>query len=82
MSGASDIALRADVVRTRIAAACERAGRAANDVTVIAVTKTHGVDEIAAAHAVGLRDFGENRVHEATPKIAEARERGIEARWH
>jgi pyridoxal phosphate enzyme (YggS family) len=69
-------------VRARIAAACERAGRDATDVGLIAVTKTHGVDEIAAAHAAGVRHFGENRVQEAHPKIALARERGIDARWH
>jgi pyridoxal phosphate enzyme (YggS family) len=79
---ASEIAASIDVVRGRIAAACERAGRASDDVTLIAVTKTHGLDEIAAAYASGVRDFGENRVQEAVPKIEAARARGINARWH
>jgi pyridoxal phosphate enzyme (YggS family) len=82
VSAADTIALRIDIVRARIAAACERAGRSADDVELIAVTKTHGVDEIVAARDAGLRDFGENRVQEARPKIAEARERGVDARWH
>jgi hypothetical protein len=76
------IASRVDVVRARIAAACARAGRSADDVTLIAVTKTHSVEEIAAAYAAGLADFGENRVQEARSKIASAREVGIAARWH
>jgi len=82
VSEASDIALRIDVVRARIAAACERAGRDTAAVTLIAVTKTYGAGEIAAAHAAGVLDFGENRVQEARPKIAASRERGIDARWH
>jgi hypothetical protein len=69
-------------VRGQIAAACERAGRDTDEVTLIAVTKSHGIDEIYAAYACGVRDFGENRVQEARPKIAAARERGVRARWH
>jgi hypothetical protein len=70
------------VVRARIAAACERAGRAPEDVTLIAVSKTFGADALAAAFAAGQRDFGENRVQEALPKIEAIAARGLEARWH
>jgi len=79
---ADQIALNIDVVRARIAAACERVGRDAGGVTLIAVTKTHGAGEIAAAYAAGVLDFGENRVQEARPKIEASRERDIDARWH
>ncbi|TAK56921.1 MAG: YggS family pyridoxal phosphate-dependent enzyme [Dehalococcoidia bacterium] len=69
-------------VRERMAAACARAGRRKDEVTLIAVTKGHGVDAIEQALAAGVRDFGENRVREAAPKIAELRARGVSMRWH
>ena len=69
-------------VRERIAAACARAGRDPGDVTLIGVTKTHDASAVAAAHAAGLRDFGENRVQEAAPKIEAVRAAGIDATWH
>lgn len=69
-------------VRGRIAAAAERGGRDPRDITLIAVTKTHSASVIRAAWAAGQRDFGENRVQEAAPKIAELRDAGIDARWH
>lgn len=67
-------------VRERIAAACARAGRAESDVTLVAVTKGHGVDEIASKLvAVGQLDLGENRVSEWRDK-ADALGAGV--RWH
>ena len=69
-------------VRARIAAACDRAGRDPADVTLIAVSKTHPPEAIAAAYAAGILDFGENRVQEATPKVPAARALGVEATWH
>jgi pyridoxal phosphate enzyme (YggS family) len=82
MSIGDGIPSRVAAVRARIAAACDRAGRDAGGITLIAVTKTHGVDEIRTARGAGVRDFGENRVQEALPKITAAREGGIDARWH
>ena len=76
------IAARVADLRERIADACARAGRREDDVTLIAVTKGHGVAAIDEARAAGVRDFGENRVQEAAPKIAELRARGVSARWH
>lgn len=55
-------------VRRRIAAAAEAAGRQADEVTLVAVTKTFGPETILAAIAAGLRVFGENRVQEAKAK--------------
>src|SRR2546423_4623732 len=55
-------------VREEIAAACAEARRDAAAVTLIAVSKTHGVDTIAPAIAAGQRVFGENRVQEAKAK--------------
>ncbi len=79
---AADIAERIAAVRARIDAACDRAGRLRADVTLIAVSKTHPESIIAAAYAAGLRDFGENRVQEALPKIESLRGAGVTPRWH
>ena len=58
------------VVRERIARAAEASGRAADAITLVAVTKTHPVAMIEAARALGLVHLGENRVQEAEEKFA------------
>ena len=55
-------------VRTRIAAACKRAGRDPSEVEIIAVTKTHGTEVVKEAWEAGLRIVGENKVQEAAWK--------------
>jgi pyridoxal phosphate enzyme (YggS family) len=55
-------------VRARIAAAAKNAGRAAADVTLVAVSKIHPAEAVAAALDAGQRVFGENRVQEAQHK--------------
>ena len=67
---ALEIAERLDGVRDRIRRAAERAGRPADAVTLIAVSKTVPPPRIYAAYLGGVRDFGENRVEEALPKQA------------
>lgn len=75
------IAERVLAVRDRIARAAERASRAPGEVTLVAVSKTHPAEAVRAAWAAGIRDFGENRVQEAEPKIAATADlAGI--RWH
>lgn len=84
----SAVALQQDVeagverVRERITRACQRAGRDPDSVTLVAVSKGQPVEAIRAAHAGGLRHFGENRIQEAVPKIEAARNAGVEATWH
>lgn len=56
-------------VQATIAAACERVGRAADEVTLVAVSKQHPVEDIVAAYATGILHFGENRIEEAAAKI-------------
>lgn len=56
-------------VRARIAAAAIRAGRRPEDVTLVAVSKTHPAAAVAAALAAGQTVFGENRVQEAAGKF-------------
>ncbi len=55
-------------IRARAAAAAERAGRDPEMVTLIAVTKSVGLDEIRALRDLGVRHFGENRVEAARAK--------------
>ena len=66
-------------VRERIARAAERAGRRADEVLLIGVSKTVDVARIRAAVGAGVTALGENRVQEAKAKIAEL---GRPAAWH
>lgn len=59
---------RADAIRSRIAAACARAGRDPASVELLAVTKTHPAAAAEYAARYGLRAVGENRVQEAVDK--------------
>jgi pyridoxal phosphate enzyme (YggS family) len=56
-------------VQQRIASAAERAARDPRGITLVAVSKTFPAETILAAHAHGVRHFGENRVEEALEKI-------------
>jgi len=69
-------------VERSIAGACERAGRSPDDVTLIAVTKTIGIPAIEAAFNAGIRNFGENRVQEAQPKIEQLASLRPSLIWH
>lgn len=64
----------------RIRAACAAAGRDPRGVTLLAVGKAQPTAALAAAAAAGQRDFAENYVQEALPKIAALAGRGL--RWH
>lgn len=79
---ATELAARLARLRERIAAACERAGRDPAAVTLVAVSKGHSAEAVRAAFEAGVAHFGENRAQEALPKIAAAREVGVDARWH
>jgi pyridoxal phosphate enzyme (YggS family) len=61
-----------------MAAACARAGRAPDAVTLVAVSKTVPVERLRLAQAAGYERFGENRVQEAAAKVP----RLAPARWH
>jgi hypothetical protein len=68
------------VVRARIAAAAQRSGREASAVTLVAVSKTFGIEAVREAVAAGHREFGENRVQEALQKIGQPTD--VPLRWH
>jgi pyridoxal phosphate enzyme (YggS family) len=63
------ISANLDSIRARIAGACTRAGRAADSVTLLAVSKGQPPDVINAGADAGLVVFGENKVQEAKAKI-------------
>ena len=73
-------ASRLAAVNERIAHACKIAGRDAEEVTLVAVSKTHDSVSIKRLIEVGQRVFGENRVQEAQAKWPALREEhpGIE----
>ncbi len=68
-------------VRERIADAARGAGRAPDDVKLIAISKTFPAAVISAAVSAGQTCFGENRVQEAEPKIRELGNRH-QLEWH
>lgn len=72
-----DLAARLAEVRQRIGAAAARG--AGQPVTIVAVTKTHPVEAVRAARALGIGDVGENRVQEAVSKMDAA---GVPVNWH
>lgn len=67
------------VVEEKIQAACRRAGRNPDDVTLIAVSKTKPVDAVLEAIQAGMTDFGENKVQELTQKMDTITDN---VRWH
>lgn len=56
-------------VEANIVAACERAGRSRDEVTLIAVSKTKPVPMLQEVYDLGIRDFGENKVQEMCDKM-------------
>lgn len=55
-------------VKRQICEACRKTGRPAEDVTLIAVSKTRPLSDLKEAYAAGIRDFGENKVQELMDK--------------
>jgi pyridoxal phosphate enzyme (YggS family) len=74
------VAENVERVRERIHRACQRSGRAFEDLRLIAVSKTMPAESIRQAYAAGLREFGENRVQEAAAKRQELED--LDAVWH
>jgi PLP dependent protein len=67
-------------IRDRIDRAASRAGRRPEDITLIAVSKTHPVEKIRELYEAGIRHFGENRVQERESKSAQLA--GLDITWH
>lgn len=79
----NDIAHNLAQVRDKISAAATRCGRASEEVTLLAVSKTKPASAVAEAIAVGQRAFGENYVQEGVDKIRHFQDAGAEGlQWH
>lgn len=76
------IGINLQEVKRRIAAACVRAARDANTVTLLAVSKTFPAEAVREAHAAGQRAFGENYVQEALAKIEALADLRPGIEWH
>ncbi|MGI8701731.1 MAG: YggS family pyridoxal phosphate-dependent enzyme [Nocardioidaceae bacterium] len=75
-----ELARNLDTVRTRIADACARAGRAPDEVTLTVVTKFFPASDVRLLAELGVRHVGENRHQEAEVKAAELADLGLT--WH
>jgi PLP dependent protein len=74
-----DVRANLDRIRSKLAAACERAGRGIDTVTLVSVSKGQPPETVRAAAELGLTIFGENRIQEAKAKISLCPNR---LRWH
>jgi len=77
--GVDGVTENLDRVRGQIIQAAAKAGRSANDVELVAITKTHPTEKIREAVDAGHTLFGESRVQEARAKIPEL---PSNLRWH
>jgi pyridoxal phosphate enzyme (YggS family) len=75
------IAANISSIQQRITVAASRAGRSAEDITLMAVSKTQPSERIREAYEAGIRVFGENRIQEFAAK-AEALRDLRAAEWH
>ena len=74
-----EITEKLKALRAEVARAAQAANRTPDCVTIVAVSKGHPVQVVSAALAAGLREFGENYLQEALPKMASA---GDGPCWH
>lgn len=77
---ADDLRKRYEQTRTRIASAALRYGRTAESVGLVAISKGHPAAAIRTLAELGQRDFGENYLQEAAPKMAQLRD--LPLTWH
>jgi pyridoxal phosphate enzyme (YggS family) len=80
MTRRDELAAGLDDVRRRIGAAAAAAGRGADEVTLVVVTKFFPASDVRLLAELGVTDVGENRHPEAGDKIAECGDLGL--RWH
>lgn len=75
---------RVQSVRSRIARACDRVGRPAAEITLVAISKTFPLQAIESGEQAGLVHFGENRARQLRDKAGErpGRCEGGDIRWH
>ena len=71
MNRTSEITANLNDVKAKIASAALKAGRDADEITLIVVTKTFPVSDLEILYSLGVREFGENRDQEAAEKVAQ-----------
>jgi hypothetical protein len=76
-----DVGANLQEVRESIAQACQGAGRATEDVRLVAVSKTKPLELVQAAYEAGQRVFGENYAQELVEKAEAMKEQG-DIQWH
>ena len=79
---ASQLGERVAAVRAEVAVAAAHAGRRAEEITLVAVSKTQPAERLEVALAAGQRVFGENRVQEAAAKWPDLRSRHPDLELH
>jgi hypothetical protein len=82
-----ELTARLEALYQRIERAAQRSGRRAEEITLVAVSKTHPLETVIEAYQAGLRHFGENRAAEGRAKsagLAEwlAQQGGESPTWH
>ncbi len=77
-----NVAENLSVVRDQVASACLKAGRRADEVRLIAVSKTKSAEAVREAWDAGHRDFGESYVQEFLEKLEDPLLAGIQLSWH
>ena len=80
IQSSATLAERLSQVRARMGAAALRVARQPEQVTLVAVSKTHSPGMVREAMAAGVIDFGENKVQEAEEKIPQVGRDSV--RWH
>jgi len=75
-----DIKERLDSVKSRIESACDACGRSADEITLVAVSKTKPVDDILKVREASQLHFGENRAKELQDKMEQIEDEDI--LWH
>jgi pyridoxal phosphate enzyme (YggS family) len=78
----AELAAALDAVRERISSGCRAAGRDPGGVTLVVVTKTHPVEDVAHLVALGATDVGESREQEGGAKHAALTGGPPGPRWH
>jgi pyridoxal phosphate enzyme (YggS family) len=78
----SRISENLQAVHARIAVAASKVSRGAQEITLLAVSKTFGPEAVLQAYEFGQRDFGENYLQEALEKIAAVNPVVIGIHWH
>jgi pyridoxal phosphate enzyme (YggS family) len=78
------VAERMRSIRERITAACERAGRSPDEITIVGISKTFPMQAIDSGKAAGLDHFGENRARQLRDKarVRPGRFKGGDVVWH